>query len=41
MTCQEANELITALVDNELSNLERQEIENHLESCSNCENIYQ
>ncbi len=41
MICKEANELITALVDNELSVLERQAVESHLRDCSNCQNIYQ
>lgn len=41
MTCKEANELITALVDNELSEPERTQIEGHLKDCSNCRFIYQ
>ena len=41
MICKEANELITALVDNELLDLERQAVEGHLKNCLNCRNIYQ
>ena len=40
MVCKEANELITARVDNELSDLERSQIDEHLESCSQCLFIY-
>ncbi len=41
MIGKEANELITALVDSELSDPERQAVESHLRDCSNCQNIYQ
>ena len=41
MICKETNELITALVDNELSDLERQAVEGHLKNCLNCQHIYQ
>ena len=40
MNCKQAQELITGLVDNELSDLERSAIENHLETCSRCEAAY-
>ena len=37
MNCREAKELITALVDNELSDLERYSIEGHLKTCLRCQ----
>jgi len=40
MKCEEAQELITALVDNELSDPERSSIESHLKDCPRCESIY-
>jgi predicted anti-sigma-YlaC factor YlaD len=40
MKCEEAAELITALVDNEVSALERAAIEAHLKNCSSCELLY-
>ncbi len=40
MNCIEADELITALVDNELSDLERDAIEGHVKDCLRCEDIY-
>ena len=36
MNCTEAAERITALVDNELSDLERRVVEPHIISCSRC-----
>ena len=41
MNCQEARELITALVDNEASDLERSLIQGHLEECSGCQWAYE
>lgn len=41
MTCEEAQELITALVDNELSGLERSSLEGHLKECPRCQTAYQ
>jgi mycothiol system anti-sigma-R factor len=41
MNCDEAQELITALVDNELSHLERPLIEGHLKDCSGCARAYE
>lgn len=41
MRCQEAQELITGLVDNELSHQERVSIEGHLKDCPKCDFIYQ
>ena len=41
MTCKEAEELITALVDNELNDLERQATESHLKNCSGCQFLYE
>lgn len=41
MKCEEAQELITALVDRELSGPERSSIEKHLEDCPRCHFIYQ
>lgn len=41
MICEEAQELITALVDNELSGLERSSIEGHLKGCRRCQAAYQ
>lgn len=40
MRCQEAQELITGLVDNELSHQERVSIEGHLKDCPKCGYIY-
>jgi anti-sigma factor RsiW len=40
MKCEEAGELVTALVDNELSALERAAIEVHLKNCSSCGLLY-
>jgi hypothetical protein len=40
MNCTTADELITALVDNELSDLERDAIESHVKDCLRCEDIY-
>jgi anti-sigma factor (TIGR02949 family) len=36
MTCDEAQELITALVDRELADAERASLEEHLEACPRC-----
>ena len=36
MTCDQAQELITALADNELPASERASIDGHLEECGNC-----
>jgi anti-sigma factor RsiW len=36
MTCQESQELITALVDQELSQAERSSLEAHLKECAGC-----
>jgi predicted anti-sigma-YlaC factor YlaD len=36
MDCAQAQELITALVDDELSGSERAAIEEHLKQCSSC-----
>jgi len=41
MTCKEAEELITALVDNELNDLERQATESHLKNCLGCQYVYE
>ena len=41
MNCEEARELITALTDNELSQLERPLIESHLKECSRCLRVYE
>ena len=41
MKCEEAQELITALVDEELSHLERASIEAHLEYCPRCRWAYE
>jgi anti-sigma factor RsiW len=40
MSCEEARELITGLVDNELSQKERQFLETHLRECPRCQFIY-
>ncbi|HEY2990059.1 MAG TPA: zf-HC2 domain-containing protein, partial [Candidatus Binatia bacterium] len=40
MKCKEVEELVTALVDDELSVPERAAIEAHLKGCSNCERLY-
>jgi anti-sigma factor RsiW len=41
MKCEQAQELITGLVDNELSDPERSIIESHLEECPTCEWTYE
>lgn len=41
MNCEEAKELITALIDNELSGLERSSLEGHLKECPRCQTAYQ
>lgn len=41
MTCEDAQELITALVDNELSDTERSSIEDHFRVCRNCAFAYE
>jgi anti-sigma factor RsiW len=41
MNCQDARELITALVDGEVSDLERQLIQGHLKECSRCRWAYE
>jgi anti-sigma factor (TIGR02949 family) len=40
MRCAETQELITALVDNEVSASERAAVEGHLENCSDCAFLY-
>lgn len=40
MKCEEAQELITSLVDNELTDHERYSIEAHLKDCSRCMIVY-
>lgn len=40
MTCQEAQELITGLVDGELSERERYSVASHLKECLSCEQAY-
>ncbi len=40
MTCKEAEELISALADNELSERERSSIEGHLKDCPRCQRVY-
>jgi len=41
MKCEEARELITALVDDELTHVERSSIEAHLDDCPRCQWAYQ
>jgi hypothetical protein len=41
MNCQDARELITALVDNEVSDLEQSLIQGHLKECSRCRWAYE
>jgi len=41
MSCEEAQELITALVDDELSGLERSSLEGHLKGCLRCQTAYE
>jgi Putative zinc-finger len=41
MNCEEAQELITALVDNELSEAERRAIDGHLALCRPCQQVYE
>lgn len=40
MTCEETQELITALIDNELSDAERPSIEGHLKACVSCQFVH-
>ena len=41
MNCQESEELISALADNELSDPERSSIEGHLRDCPTCQRAYE
>ena len=41
MKCEEARELITALVDDELTHVERSSIEAHLDDCTRCQWAYE
>src|SRR6266571_7454588 len=41
MNCEEARELITALVDDELTQVERSSIETHLDDCPRCQSAYE
>lgn len=41
MNCEEARELVTALVDNEISDPERSLIESHLKDCAGCRRAYE
>ena len=41
MTCKEAEELISALADNELSEQERSSTEGHLKGCPRCQRAYE
>src|SRR5215467_4193056 len=41
MNCEQAEELISALIDNELSGLERSSIEGHLKDCPKCQRAYE
>jgi mycothiol system anti-sigma-R factor len=40
MKCEEARELITALVDNELTHAERSSVQAHLDDCPRCQRAY-
>ncbi len=40
MNCEQAQEWITALVDNELSKEERRAIDGHLATCGQCQRVY-
>ncbi|MBI2999633.1 MAG: zf-HC2 domain-containing protein [Deltaproteobacteria bacterium] len=40
MRCEEAQELITALVDKELAGAEKLAVEDHLRACSKCQSVY-
>jgi anti-sigma factor RsiW len=41
MKCEQAEELISALIDNELSDPERSSIEDHLRDCPRCQRAYE
>ena len=41
MKCEEAEELISALADNELSDRERSSVEGHLRDCPRCQRAYE
>lgn len=41
MKCEEAQELITALIDNELSDAERSSIESHFKGCVRCQFVHE
>src|SRR5262245_39517383 len=41
MKCEQAEELISALIDNELSGPERSSIEGHLRDCPRCQRAYE
>jgi hypothetical protein len=41
MKCEQAEELISALIDHELSDPERAAVESHLKACPNCRRFYE
>ena len=41
MNCEEAQDLITALIDDELSEWESASIKSHLEQCVRCQTMHQ
>jgi Putative zinc-finger len=41
MNCEDARELVTALVDDEISDPERSSIESHLKDCARCRRVYE
>lgn len=41
MRCGEMQELITALVDNELSDQDRSVVESHLKDCPTCRSVFE
>src|SRR5499427_2075571 len=41
MKCEQAEELISALIDDELSDPERSSIEGHLKDCPTCQRAYE
>lgn len=40
LTCEEINSLLSAYIDNELSTQDREKVENHLKTCTDCNNKY-
>ena len=40
MNCQEALDLLYDMVDNEASNIDAQQVRDHLKNCNDCDGVY-